>query len=301
MTEAGGAFAKQLAAIVPDPEGPPGRYRVEVDAAWNCPVVPHGGLMAAVATQAMELAIGDPAQTLRTLTTVFAAQVPAGPVTIDVEVLRRGRTMSQALARVHADGTDAGHTTMAVFGGARPGLTLTDQRRPAVSPPEECPSFRDENDPRDDVEPFEVPFWDHVEGRPALGHAPWDDWVPDRSDCAFWYRFDEPPRRPDGTLDPLALVTLCDTMPSSMGERMGPGGPRWWAPSTDLTVHLLGESRSEWVLAHLRAHRASEGYGSGELSLWDPESGLVAFATQVMFFRFDEPPAPESLVPADQR
>ena len=68
-------------------------------------------------------------------------------------------------------------------------------------------------------------------------------------------------------------------------------------PSADLTVHVLGESRSEWVLAHLRAHRAGEGYASGELALWDPEAGLVAFATQVMIFTFPEPLAPELLVP----
>lgn len=302
MTEAhdGGAFAQQMAAIAPDPDGVPGRYRVDVDKGWNCPVVPHGGIMAAVAARAMEQEVGDPTQVLRTLTTVFAAQVPAGPVTVDVEVLRRGRSISQATANVRGEGAEAGHTTVAVFGRARIGPALTDRRRPEVPSPDACPSFRDEG-PQDDSEPFEVPFWDHVEGRPALGHAPWDDWVPDRSDVAHWYRFDEPPRRPDGTLDPLALVTLCDTMPSSMGERMGPGGPNWWAPSADLTVHLLGESRSEWVLAHLRAHRAGEGYGSGELALWDPESGLVAFATQVMIFTYDEPPSPEFLVPFDER
>jgi acyl-CoA thioesterase len=298
-----GAFAEQLASIEPDPDGVAGRYRVDVDKHWNCPIVPHGGVMASIAARAMELEVGDPAQTLRTLTTVFAAQVPAGPVTIDVGVLRRGRSASQATATLRAEGDEAGHTTLAVFGRPRVGFALTDSRRPEVPPPDQCPSFRDEpeDDPRDDVPPFEVPFWDHVEGRPAMGHAPWDEWVPDRSDVAHWYRFDEPPRRPDGTLDPLALVTLCDTMPSSMGERMGPGGPRWWAPSADLTVHLLGESRSEWVLAHLRAHRASEGYGSGEMALWDPEGGLVAFATQVMFFRYDEPPGPEFLVPLDER
>jgi acyl-CoA thioesterase len=232
---------------------------------------------------------------------VFAAPVPAGPVTIDVEVLRRGRSLSQATATVRGEGADAGHATMAVFGRARTGFALTDRRCPDVPPPGECPSFRDEG-PRDDSEPFEVPFWDHIEGRPAMGHAPWEDYVPERSDCAFWYRFDHPPRRADGTLDPLALVTLCDTMPSSVGERMGPDmPPGWWAPSADLTVHLLGESRSEWVLAHLRAHRAGEGYASGEVAIWDPEAGLAAFATQVMIFTFDEPPDPAKLVPADQR
>lgn len=303
--EPAGRFARQVAAVAPDPDGAPGRYRVDVDAGWNCPTVPQGGLMAALAARAMAAEVGDPAQVLRTLTTVFAAPVPAGPVVVDVDLLRRGRSISQATATVRAEGADAGHTTVAVFGRARTGFALTDSRMPEVPGPLDCPSFRDPPPPEfDDGEPFEVPFWDHIEGRPALGHAPWERYVPERSDCAFWYRFDEPPRRADGTLDPLALVTLCDTMPSSVGERMGPDEPeRWWAPSADLTVHLVGEARSEWVLAHLRAHRAGEGYASAEVALWDPDPacGLVAFATQVMIFTFPAPPDPARLVPSDQR
>jgi hypothetical protein len=149
---------------------------------------------------------------------------------------------------------------------------------------------------------IEVPFWEHLEGRPVLGHAPWDDYMPEASDRGYWYRFDEPPFRSDGTLDPLALVTLCDTMPGAVGERVGPGQAEgWWAPSTDLTVHLLGEARSDWQLAHMRAHRAGEGYASAEVAVWDPETGLVAYGTQVMFFTFSEPPTPDQLVPRDQR
>jgi acyl-CoA thioesterase len=304
QARATGAFADQMAAVVPDSDGTPGRYRAVVTDRWLCPVVPQGGLMASVAARAMALELGDPAQALRTLTTVFAAAVPAGPVVVDVEVLRRGRSMSQATATLRPEGGGAGHATVAVFGRPRTGFALTDRAMPDVDAPEACPAFGDP--PPDGVE-WErdgepPPFWQHIEGRPALGHAPWDDWVPDSSECAFWYRFHEPPRRADGTLDPLAVVTLCDTMPSSLGERMGPGGPDdWWAPSADYTVHVLGEWRSEWVLAHLRAHRAAEGYASIELNLWDPETGLVAFATQVAFLTFPQPPAPEQLVPRDQR
>jgi acyl-CoA thioesterase len=294
-----GAFARQMAAIAPGTDGTPGRYRAEVDRGWNCPVVPQGGLMAAVAAHAMAVELGVPDHALRSLTTVFATAVPAGPVTIDVDVLRRGRSLSQASATVRAEGASAGHTTVAVFGGTRPGFRLSDRQPPDVPPAEACPSFGEGYDGPDQPD---VPFWDRVEGRPCLGHAPWDDYVPERSDCAYWYRFQEPPRRADGTLDPLALVTLCDTMPGSIGERMGPSdATSWWAPSADLTVHVLGESRSEWLLAHLRAHRAADGYASGELALWDPQGGLVAFATQVMVFTFDEVPAPELLVPLDER
>ena len=59
----------------------------------------------------------------------------------------------------------------------------------------------------------------------------------------------------------------------------------------DLTFHLLGECRSEWVLAHNRARHAGEGYASVDMALWDcglegRSPVLVAYATQMMFFAF---------------
>jgi acyl-CoA thioesterase len=87
-----------------------------------------------------------------------------------------------------------------------------------------------------------------------------------------------------------------------VGERMGPGQPMWYPPSADLTVHLLGAARSEWLLAHLRARRASDGYASVEMATWDQTGQLVAHAAQVMFMTFpDGPPSAEQRVPFDQR
>ena len=297
------AFARQM-AMAPDAERP-GRYLVDLDPRWNCPIVPQGGMMTALTAAAMAAEIGDPAQRLRTITTVFAAQVPAGPVSVDVTVLRRGRRATQAVATTCAAGASVGHTSVAVFGPDSGGFEFTDLAMPDVPPPEDCRSFRD---PLPDGVVFDedrppMPFWDNVEGRPALGHAPWDDYVPSASDCAFWYRFDEPPMRPDGTLDPLTLVALCDLMPSSVRERMGPDQPEWYPPSADLTVHLFGEPRSEWVLAHLRARRAGAGFASIETALWDPtDRSLVAHAAQVMYLVFpDEPPTGDARFPPDRR
>ena len=283
-------FHKQL-ALEADPARP-GRYRTEIDEAWNCPLVPHGGLVTAVATRAMTNELDHPDQTLRSVTTVFAAQVRPGPVEVDVGVLRRGRSMSQASATLRSVGETAGHTSVAVFGGSRPGFEFTELPMPDVPPPEDCPSMR--GDPPPEVEgPFlHFNFWDHVEGRIAVGHAPWDDYVPTGSERLYWYRFDESPRLADGTLDPLALVTLADTMPGAVGERMGPGRGHWLPPSADLTVHLLGPARSEWVLAHNLARHAGDGYASVEMALWDPAHGLVAYGTQMMFFSFPDGPPP---------
>ncbi|MGH9211078.1 MAG: acyl-CoA thioesterase [Acidimicrobiales bacterium] len=294
-------FAQQMASVTADVV--PGRYTADVSAAWNCPIVPQGGLMSAVAAQAMGQEIATTGSrdggthademVLRSLTTVYAAAVPAGVVTIDVRTLRRGRSMAQLMATVRTPGASAGHTSLAVFGRRRAGFEFTDLAMPVVAPPEECPSFRDPLP--EGVEPDRAPFafWNLVEGRPAMGHAPWEDYEPTSSDSALWYRMDPQPLRADGTLDPLALVVYGDTMPGAVGERLGPNQPDWAPPSCDLTVHLLGQPRSEWILGHSRARRAVDGYASLEMALWDPAVGLVAHSSQIMYFVFpngDGPP-----------
>ncbi len=284
------AFGRQT-TVEPHPDGG-GRYGAVVSDQWNAPLLPHGGVITALALRAMAQELGTSDEPLRSVTTVFAAQVPPGPVDIDVTVLRRGRTMSQATATVRPVGERSGHTAVAVFGAARQGFEFTDVTCPVVPPPDQCPSFRD---PLPEGVTGFVPasFWDRVESRPALGHAPWDQWEPSTSERVYWYRFDDPPIDDNGDWDPLALVALCDTMPGAVGERMGPRTLPWFGPSADLTVHILGPASSPWLLAHNRARHAGDGYASVEMELWDPGRGLVAYATQMMFFSFPEGPPSE--------
>jgi acyl-CoA thioesterase len=270
-----------------------GRYEAAVDSSWNLSPLPQGGIVSAVALRAMAAALGDPSQVLRTLHTTFVAQVAHGPVVVDVELLRRGRSMSHLRAEVSNPDRDHGHLTTAIFGSPRSGFSFTDLAPPSEAPaPDDCPSFRDPRPAgQEGFTPME--FWERrVEGRSALGHAPWDDYTPDRAERAMWYRFDQPPYLEDGTIDPLALVVLADTMPGAVHERVGPQDRTWFAPSVDLTVHLLDVCRSPWVLAHNRARFAGDGYASADMALWDcgeagtGEPRLVAYATQLFLFSF---------------
>ena len=138
-----------------------------------------------------------------------------------------------------------------------------------------------------------MPFWAHrVEGRAVHGHPYWEEYVPDRAERTFWYHLDQPAELDDGTLDPLGLVVVADTMPGAVGEKLGRQPRQWFAPSIDLTVHLLDAWRSPWVLAHNRARYAGDGYASTDMALWDcgddgtREPRLVAYATQLCFFTF---------------
>ena len=276
-----GTFADDVVVEVREP----GRYHAELDHSWDLVPLPQGGVVVSFGLRAAQHAVGDDTQKLRSCTTVFAGQVSAGELDIDVAVLRRGRSASQVAVTVTNPGASAGATTVAVFGGPRRGPTFVDVSPPKVPGPDDCPSYRDPPPP--DVEPFETrPFWTKTEGRAALGHAPWEEFEPDASDVATWLRFDDPPLLADGSMDPLGVLTLADRMPGCVAERIGPGDDPWFAPSADLTVHFFEPLRTRWVLAHDRARWADDGWASAEATLWDEHGTLVAYATQMMLFTY---------------
>ena len=273
-----------------DLRGGDGSYTASISPSWELAVVPQGGIVAALAVRAMERELGDATQSLRTMTVLFAGQVAAGPVEIDVALLRRGRSMSQLTATVRNGGAEAGLTAIAAFGAPRRGFDFTELVMPDVAGPESLLGFRDPiPDGIDFTFDFPLPrFWDEiVESRPAIGRAPWEEFVDGPAESANWYRLDDPPLLPDGSLDPVGVVVLCDTMPGSVGQKLGPDSGQWFAPSVDYTLHLFQPARSEWLLAHNKARYAGDGYASVDAALWDPAGPhLVAYATQLMVFSF---------------
>jgi acyl-CoA thioesterase len=267
----------------------PGRFTTQVSDPWMLAVVPQGGIVAAIAARAMADELGDATQRLRTITCMFAGQVACGPVEVDVAVLRRGRSMSQLTATVRNVGAEAGLSAIAAFGAPRRGFDFTELAMPAVDPPEGLRGFRD---PLPDGVDFEfhrppMPFWEELmEGRPAIGRPPWEPFVDGAAECATWCRVEDPPTAPDGTVDPLAWLVLCDTMPGAVGQKVGWEGEPWFGPSVDLTVHVLDTTEPGWLLTHNRARHAGDGYASVDCALWARDGRLLAYATQLMFFAF---------------
>jgi acyl-CoA thioesterase len=268
-----------------------GIYAATIAPAWQLAMAPQGGVVAAIAARAMEAELAT-GQSLRSFHGVFASPVPVGPVEAEVNVVRSGRSISQVQATVRAVGALAGFTALAAFGNERPGFAYTELEMPSVPAPDDCPSYRDPPPPEADMPDGPVfPFWnDVIEGRPALGHAPWDPSPRRAAEVATWIRFEQFPADEHGQFDPLALLVAADMMPSAVFEKMGSTDTDtdYFAPSVDLTVHLFELPTGTWILNHNRAHFAGDGYASAEAALWDPygRNGptLVAWATQVMFF-----------------
>lgn len=271
-----------------------GRFRTEIGEAWQLATLPQGGIVVALAVEAMERVLGAPGQSLRTLTGMFAGQVAGGEVQVDVQVLRRGRSMSQLTATVHNPGSEAGTTVMVAFGQPRRGFEFTELAPPIVEGPEGIRGFRD---PLPEGIDFEftrgpMPFWERVvESRPVIGRPPWEEFDPDgEARQVSWMRLDHSPRRPDGSLHVAGPLVACDTMPGSVGQKIDPAEGMWFGPSVDYTFHSFGPPAEDWMLIDYRARQAGDGYASVESALWDmadrERPRLISHACQMMFFVF---------------
>jgi acyl-CoA thioesterase len=78
-------------ALMPDPTRP-GQFAVDLDEAWLSLVGMHGGYLSAIAIRAAEAVVGD--RPIRTATTTFLRPGQAGPAEVDVEVVRKGRSIT---------------------------------------------------------------------------------------------------------------------------------------------------------------------------------------------------------------
>jgi acyl-CoA thioesterase len=280
----GTTFAQETSVVASS--GADGRYEATFGPDWWGPRAPQGGVVAATTLRAVTSALGDTHHTLRTSTTVFARTVPAGPVAIDVEVLRAGRSVTQAQGTVREAGDPApGHRTLAVFGRQRSGwehVEFTELRMPNVPAPEECDPM-----PADRPEPsvFDSSFWRNVHIGNVDFRYRWEDgWTGGRAEGKRWVRYAVTPRLGDGSVDPLAYLPLVDVIPGALFQRLGPRAPRLFAPTLDLTVHFLDRTDDEWMLQVMRMRRTHQGYGSGEMELWSRDARLLAHASQTMFF-----------------
>ena len=288
--EAGTRSFSDQTRVTPDATKP-GRFRAELESSWGAPLFPSGGLVTGATLRAMQSSLPNPEHRVRTMTTMFISTVRDGPVEIDVELLRPGKRMTHLRATLRNAGSDEpGHVTTAAFGESRPGFEFAYTPAPDVGEPQDYP---ERAEPPAGVPAFRAGFLDHTEIRGIGLKQSWEtDWMGGHAEATRWIRYRDTPRLADGTLDPLALPALADTMPPAIMQYLGPGAPFCHLPSVDLTVHFYAATRSQWLLSHTRCHWAGDGYASTEIQLWDEQRKLVCHATQVMLVRF---PAPGSL------
>jgi acyl-CoA thioesterase len=253
----------------------PGRYHVEMSSAWKVFYL-FGGMTMACALRAVQRELDRDDFVPLTANALFVQPVSPGPVEIDVQVLRSGRTAGQAVAdlrNTHHDGT-ALHLTAAFGQLHESSIDYLDATFPDVPMPDDCQP----PPPRPDDSPFaNINFHEQTDWRPTTW---WDpaDWQPAPAVASAWTRLVKEPRLPDGTIDPVSLCIPADTLGMAIGQRVGPDP--FFILTLEIGLQFLGPTESPWLLQHVRAPYAADGYGTGSVELWDVDRRLIAFATQ---------------------
>jgi len=260
----------------------PGRFHADIPDTWKVVYV-FGGVTMYTALRAMREALARPDLRLVTANAIFVAPVPPGPVTIDVEVLRDGRTASQVAADLRVDGKLAlrAHGVFGVAHDVEHGLL--DVRFPEVPHPLDV----EPPPPDEDRMPFgHINFHDQTDWRPVSGV--WFDRESFRAGparCQIWTRLLQEPNLDGGSYDPLALAIHGDVIGPAVGAGLGPIDEPFMVLSLEIGIRFVATPVTPWVLQEIEAWHVGDGYATGPARLWDEQGNLCAIATQTANLR----------------
>ena len=248
----------------------PGRFSGTVHPAWNIGANPNGGYLLAIAAQALRQATPTHPDPLSITTHYLRPGQPGQPCSMDVQVLRSGRTLSTVQATLTQDG-GARLVLMAAMGdlgadAAPPVITLPP---PDMPPPEACPGRSGS------AQGVGLPILDRLDIR--LHPAQAEPGAAGQARVSGWIRFADG-RSPD----PLACLLMADAFPPAVFGLLGMVG---WVPTIELTVHLRARPAPGWLLGAFEAQDLRDGRVIENGALWDSRGQLVAQSRQLALVR----------------
>ena len=244
----------------------------DVPAGWDIAGATNGGYLTALVAGAVIEALGadDPV----TVTTHFFTPVRPGPVVVEVDELRRGRSLSTAAARLRdADGRLQLAALATV--GTLPSMTEVPDTAPSIlsgGPPE--------LDPAEDcllIEPtdtFPPPFMAHVRLRLPQWCAGFAMGRPrGRAEMCGWFELPD-----DEAVTSLAALMAADAFPPPV---FNSALPIAWTPTVELTVQLRARPSGGPLKCAFRTRFVQGRTLEADGELWDADGTLVALSRQL--------------------
>ncbi|MEM9747134.1 MAG: thioesterase family protein [Actinomycetota bacterium] len=246
-------------------DGDVSSYRGEVHDGWDIGGNANGGYLLAIAGRAMSEAVGRPPLTL---TAHYLRPAPAGPCTIDVRIVRRGRRFATLTANLDMD-----HGRV---------LQLLGTFGPA--------------DPDDDrflhtiLNPLDLPPYDACAERPNTAESPtlMTNLAVRLHPDDVGFSIGEPTGRPevrgwfdllDGEpIDEIGLLLATDVMPPSIFNTDLPAA---WVPTVELTVHIRGVPAPGPLRCGFRSQFVQSGLTEEDGEIFDVDGNLVAQSRQL--------------------
>ena len=243
---------------------------VVIPASWTQGRTAFGGLVAGLVLERLQAEVvrGRPLQAMQVS---FVGPVAADTAArVEAEVLREGKSVSQALGRIVQDG-ETRLASLASFGeGRESAISVEALPAPEARRPEDCQELP--------FIPGVVPeFVRHIEMRWAFGHFPFSG--KGCRDMGGWMRFREAPE----VLTDAHLVALIDAWPPAILpylNRPAPASSLSWA--LEMVHPRPSLAPGEWLLYRASIDQAGAGYGHIQAGIWTAEGELVAVSRQTV-------------------
>lgn len=238
---------------------------------WRSMLDIHGGYVAAIAARAVECTIDNPTRPLRSFTTQFVRPAHDGPISIDIDVTKAGRSASFVRAVVTQDQRPV-LTAAAIAGAGRGGLAFNDLAPPpgALTPPPDGTERFTAGQPGFHFEQLDIRL---APGLTIFG-------AHDRARVAGWIR-------PLDSSDSITLpwmICVADLLPPSMVFRTDRSVA---AASIEMAVQLVHSQpaaaigTSGHVYADISCAVSAEGFSVEDGTFWTNSGQLLATSRQV--------------------
>jgi acyl-CoA thioesterase len=257
-------FSETLASLQPRDGG----WRAAIGEDWSQGRATFGGMVAALCNEAMRRLV--PAdRALRGLDTTFVGPALAGEVNIDAEILRVGKAVTIARAKLWSDGKIAA-TLTGIYGAARAAaLSIAPTVAAGVPPALDFPE-------RDGAAIGGPSFVRHFGYRWAEGAPPFAG--SSLRTAKIYIRHKDP-----APLTESHVVALIDSIPSAILQLMNTPAP---SSSLTWTVQLLRHDFSfapeAWWRLDAEVNSAGSGYSCESCVLIDPTGAPAAVARQMV-------------------
>lgn len=245
--------------------------QVTVPATWGQGRAGFGGLVAALAYEAMRARV--PAERpVRSLAITFVGPLAVDrPASYEAEVLREGKAVSQVLGRVVQDGQVV-TLVQGSFGASRSSqIEVQALPAPAMKPQSECGE-------RIFVAGLMPEFLRYLALCWGEGGLPFSN---NKSrHLGGWVRFDDPAGEP---LEVAHLLALVDAWPPAVLPHLSgfaPGSSLTW--TIEFVQPLPALTSEQWCLYRAEIEHARDGYGHVAAGLWSPDGELIALSRQTV-------------------
>jgi hypothetical protein len=250
----------------------PGRFSAEIDPEWTIGAKPNGGyLLSMLARAATSTSVHDHVVAARAH---FLHSPDPGPVLIETDVLRVGRSASQLRARMEQDGKACVEALMTASSLAADTVPYWDRGLPekGESRYEECRRLIP-NLPNG----IRVAIMEQVEVRLEPDSSAFTAGRPrGRGELRGWLALPE-----DEPFDPNALLFAVDAFPPATFDIEFSG----WVPTLELTVYVRALPVPGPVRILQRAQLVDAGRVDESCFVWDMSGRLVAQGTQLAGIR----------------